>query len=171
VDALVEALVALARDMVERFGGGIWWRRWWRSLMEENGGRVGGGVGGGIWWREMVDALVEDVGASVGWGLEKWSRRGAAGMVGQSTCMPHVVHDANKVCWLLACPEERLDIPRGVVMLGWWSRGRVCTQKAKRRFLRREKWFRPDAVGIVGLSLHATRCTCCEHSVLAVGVP
>jgi hypothetical protein len=54
---------------------------------------------------------------------EKWSRPGAVGMVGQSTCMPHVVHDVNKACRMLACPEERLDIPRGEVMLGWWCRG------------------------------------------------
>jgi hypothetical protein len=44
-------------------------------------------------------------------------------------------------------------------MLGRWSRGRVYTQKANSRFLRREKWSRPGAVGIVGLS------TCMPHVV------
>jgi len=33
-----------SRDLVEEFGGGIWWRE-----------IFGGGVGGGIWWREMVE--------------------------------------------------------------------------------------------------------------------
>jgi len=36
--------------------------------MEENGGRVGGGVGGGeIWWRDLVEAFVE--------GFGNWWRR------------------------------------------------------------------------------------------------
>jgi hypothetical protein len=80
-------------------------------------------------------------------------------MIGLSTCMPHVLHDVNKAWWLLACPEERLDSPRGEVVLGWWSRGRVCTQKAKSGFLRREKWSRPGFVGMVGQS------TCMPHVV------
>jgi hypothetical protein len=42
---------------------------------------------------------------------EKWSRPGAVGMVGQSTCMTHVVHDVKKACWLLACPGGLPDIP------------------------------------------------------------
>jgi hypothetical protein len=40
---------------------------------------------------------------------EKWSRPDAVGTVGQSTCMPHVVHDAMKACWLLACPRGLSD--------------------------------------------------------------
>jgi hypothetical protein len=39
------------------------------------------------------------------------ARPGAVGMIGQSACMPHIVHDVNKACWLLACPEGLLDIP------------------------------------------------------------
>jgi hypothetical protein len=39
------------------------------------------------------------------------ARPGAVGMVGPSTCMPHVAHDVKKACWLLACSEELIDIP------------------------------------------------------------
>jgi hypothetical protein len=49
---------------------------------------------------------------------EKWSRPGAVGIVGHSTCMPHVAPDANKACWLLACSEGLLDIPGERACLG-----------------------------------------------------
>jgi hypothetical protein len=93
---------------------------------------------------------------------EKWSRPGAVGILGLSTCMPHVAHDVPKACWLIACPEDRLYIPRGDVIVGWWSCGRVCTQKAKSRYLRGEKWTKPGAVSMLGLS------TCMPHVVYDV---
>jgi hypothetical protein len=56
-------------------------------------------------------------------------------------------------------PRGAARHPRGEVMLGWWSRVRVYTQKAKSRFLRRENWSRPGAVGMV------RQGTCMPHVV------
>ena len=42
-------------EMVEGFGGGIWWREIVEVLVET----LVEGFGGGIWWREMMEALVE----------------------------------------------------------------------------------------------------------------
>jgi hypothetical protein len=61
---------------------------------------------------------------------EKWYRHGAVGTTGQSTCMPHVAHNVNKVCWLLACSEELLDI-RGERSCSGGGPVVVCTLKAK----------------------------------------
>ena len=54
MEALVEGYGGLIRwsDLVEKFGGGKGWRRWWRDMQRREFH-----FGSKIWWRELVEGF------------------------------------------------------------------------------------------------------------------